>query len=88
MLNYRLTDCTDCVTAPALINDIDCKLTKLAKDQYNNIVFALNKTVSHQLMYDLLHYKRILQYKKCNEEWASCYSIEEIAGKVKLLKFK
>lgn len=88
MLSYRLTNCVDCATIPVMLTDIDCKLTKMAKDHYNTIVFGLNRPLDQILMFDLLHYKRILQCKKCNSEWASCYSEEEIAGKVKLLIFK
>ena len=88
MLNYRLTNCEECTTIPALLSDIDCKVTELAKRQYNDIVFGLNNPISRNVMFDLLTYKRILQYKTCNEEWANAYSVEEIAGKVKILIFK
>ncbi len=88
MLSYRLTDCVDCITIPNLLSEIDCKLTELAKKQYNNIVFSLNYTICQCLILDLLNYKRILEFKKCNPDYASCYSVEQIAGKVKILIFK
>ena len=50
MLYTRLTNCIDCTTIPALLKDIDCKLTELANDQYNNIVFSLNKYISGELI--------------------------------------
>jgi len=85
MISYRLTNCVDCTTIPVLLNNIDCKLTELAKKQYGNIVFALNNKISDSLFSDLLHYKRILQFKSCNADYASCYSVDQIASKVKLL---
>jgi len=88
MLTYRLTNCVACTTIPALLADIDCKLTSLAKDLYADIVFALNSPIPHVVMSDLLNYKRILQFKACNADYASCYSVEEIAGQVKLLIYK
>lgn len=88
MLTYRLTNCEECISIPVLLTEIDCKITELAKKQYNNIIFALNNLVSSDIMLDLLNYKRILQYKKCNPEYANSYSVEDIAGKVKLLIFK
>lgn len=88
MINHRLTNCVACTTIPALLADIDCKLHKLAQDQYNNISFSLNKTMPYSVISDLLHYKRILQYKSCNAEWANNYDEEDISGKVKLLIFK
>lgn len=88
MLTYRLTNCEECTTIPALLADIDCKLTELAKSQYNNIVFALNQYIPSIVILDLLNYKRILQCKTCNADYASCYSVDQIASKVKILIYK
>lgn len=88
MLSVRLTNCEDCTTIPVLLNNIDCKLTELAKKQYNNIVFALNQYVPSDVMLDLLNYKRILTNKSCNADYASCYSVEQIASRIKILIHK
>lgn len=88
MLTYRLTNCVECATIPALLADIDCKLTEMAKNLYNDIIFALNSPISSTVMLDLLNYKRILQYKTCNPEYASDYTVEEIASRVKILIHK
>src|SRR6478735_6261223 len=88
MLNPRLTNCVDCTAISVLLSDIDCKLTKLANNQYNNIVFALNYPVPFEVMSDLLNYKRILTYKNINPDWTCHYTVEKIASKVKLLIFK
>lgn len=88
MLSPRLTDCVNCSTIPVLIADIDCKLTQLAKDLYNNTVFILNRPVQGGVMLDLLNYKRILTFKLCNPDYAQRYTVESIASKVKLLIHK
>jgi len=88
MLSPRLTNCVDCATIPSLLTDIDCKLKDLAKIEYNNLVFILNSRISGDVMSALLNYKRILTYKYCNPDYASDYSVEDIASKVKLLIFK
>jgi len=88
MLNPRLTNCVDCTTIPALLSDIDCKMTELAKNQYNNIVFSLGRNIKPDVMSDLLNYKRILQYKYCNSEYADGYTVENIASRIKLLIHK
>lgn len=88
MLLPRLTDCVECASIPALLNDIDCKLRDMANRLYNNISFSLNQPISAIVMNDLLNYKRILTYKACNPEYACHYSIQQIASRVKLLKFK
>lgn len=85
MLLPRLTDCINCSKIPVLLTDIDCKLTDLARNLYNNTVFILNKTVQSETMLDLLNYKRILQYKLCNPDYACKFSVEQIASRVKLL---
>lgn len=88
MISLRLVNCADCTTIPALLSDIDCKMTEMAKAQYNNIVFALNKCPSGIVMTDLLNYKRILEYKYCNPEYADDFSVTQIASKVKILIHK
>jgi hypothetical protein len=88
MLSPRLTDCIECSSISALLSDIDCKLTELAKNEYNNIVFSLNQPVKGVVMGDLLNYKRILTFKLCNPDYAPRYTVQMIASRVKLLKFK
>jgi hypothetical protein len=88
MLSPRLTNCAECSSISALLADIDCKLFELSKDLYNNVVFILNLPTPGTVMNDLLNYKRILTYKLCNEDYAKRYSVEMIASKVKLLKYK
>lgn len=85
MLSPRLTNCIECTTIPTLLNDIDCKLTLLANDEYNNIVFSLNNITPGDVIGDLLNYKRILIYKYCNPEYACRYTVQMIASKVKIL---
>jgi len=88
MLNPRLTNCPQCEDIPSLIKEIDCKLAELSSDLYNNIVFMLNKSVPSTAILDLLNYKRILQYKTCNPNYAGNFSINSIASRIKILKFK
>lgn len=88
MINPRLTNCVDCATIPALLSDIDCRLAKLAKDLYNNTVFILNRDINREAISSLINYKRILTYKYCNSDWASAYTVADIASRVKLLIHK
>lgn len=85
MLYPRLTNCVDCSSVPVLLADIDCKLTELANNEYNNIVYELNWPVQGTVIWDLLNYKRILTYKYCNPEYTGSFSVEQIASRVKLL---
>jgi len=88
MLSPRLTNCIECTTITALLNDINCKLTEMANNEYNNIVFSLNRCSGGPVIDDLLNYKRILTFKYCNEDYVSCFSVEQIASKVKILIHK
>ena len=88
MLSPRLVNCIECTTPKALIGDIDCKLTDLANNQYNNIVYMLNLPFPGTVIGDLLNYKRILVSKLCNPGYASNYTVEMIASRVKLLIHK
>lgn len=88
MLTPRLTDCTECADILSLIDEIDCKLAKLAGNMYRNITLMLNKSIPAGAIIDLLHYRRILQYKYMNSTYASDYTINMVASRVKLLKYK
>lgn len=88
MLSPRLTNCVECASIPSLLEDINCKIFKMANALYNNTVFALNKPIQGTVMLDLLNYQRILTYKYCNPDYASHYSVNQIASRVKLLIFK
>ena len=88
MLTPRLTNCIECSSIPNLLDDINCKIFEMANSLYNNTVFALNRPIEGTVMLDLLNYQRILTYKYCNPDYASHYSVNQIASRVKLLKFK
>lgn len=88
MLSPRLTECLECANVSALLSEIDCKLTQLAKDEYNNTVFSLNRPINGEAFNDLLNYKRILTYRLCNPDYACHFTINKIASRVKLLKNK
>ena len=88
MLSPRLTSCPECASIPALIADIDCKLASLANNLYNNVVFMLNQPVPGGVMLALINYRRILAYKYCNPNYAAPFTVNMIASKVKLLKYK
>ena len=88
MLSPRLTNCTECANINSLIAEIDCRVSELANVLYNNTVFMLNKSFDSVALSDLLNYRRILTYKVCNPNYAGCYTVNMIASKIKLLKFK
>jgi hypothetical protein len=88
MLSPRLTSCPECASIPALIADIDCKLASLANNLYNNVVFMLNQPVPGGVMLALINYRRILAYKYCNPDYAAPFTVNMIASRVKLLKYK
>ena len=88
MLSPRLTNCPECASIPALLADIGCKLNELGNNLYNNISFMLNQPVPGGVMLDLINYKRILTYKYCNPNYAAPFTVNMIASRIKLLKYK
>lgn len=88
MLTPRLINYPACAAIPVLLGDIDCKLKELSSNLYNNLIYALNEPIPAGAILDLLNYKRILEYKYCNENYAAAYTVEMIASRVKLLKYK
>ena len=83
MLTPRLTNCTECDDICSLIESIDCKVADMSASLYNNVVFMLNKSFDHEVLSDLLNYKRILQYKICNPNYAGHFTVNMIASKVR-----
>ena len=88
MFNPQLNNCVDCAAIPALLNDIDCKLTEFAKNEYNNTIFMLNYSVPENVFWDLLNYKQILTYRLYNSNYTCEFTLDKIASKVKILKYK
>ena len=83
MLTPRLTNCAQCDDICSLIESIDCKVAEMSVSLYNNVVFMLNKSFNHEVLSDLLNYKRILQYKVCNPNYAGHFTVNMIASKVR-----
>jgi len=88
MLQPRLNNCVDCTTIPSLLSEINCKIFSLAKDEYNNTVFDLNRCIDRGAFWDLLIYKRILTFKLYNPDYACKFTVKKIASKVKILIHK
>lgn len=88
MISQRLTECKQCTEISSLLEDIDCAIFKMSKKYYSNITLMLNIPISEYDMLALLHYKRILTYKYFNSNYVRDYSINKIASKIKLLKYK
>ena len=88
MLALRIAYCDQCAGNEQLLADIDCKIKEISIDLYNNVVYALNLPVKYELYTDLINYRRIVTYRQYNEDYALPYTDEQIASKIKLLKYK
>jgi len=85
MLTPRLTHCEDCNDILEIISEIDCKIGELSNNLLNNIVYMLNLPYCKDVVLQLLMYKRILQYKYCNSNYACEFTTNQIINKVKKL---
>ena len=88
MLSPRLNNCIDCATIPVLLTDIDQKIAELAQVEYNNLLYSTNSSIPVGALDDLLNYKRILEYKACDIEYALPFTVKMIASRVKVLIHK
>ena len=82
MLSPRLSNCPECADIPSLLKKIDCKLAELGNNLYNNVSYILNKPVPAGDILQLIGYRRILQYKYVNPNYAHRYSVQMIASRV------
>lgn len=85
MISPRLSNCNDCSNINKLIEDINCKIFDISKDSYSNIVYGFGKPIPFTTMYDLLNYRRILEYKAINSDYAIDFSVTQISNKVRIL---
>jgi len=85
MLQPRLNNCIDCATITVLLNNINIKIASVATEQYNNIVYDLNHYINGQVIFDLLEYKQILEWKFSNPDYCAAFTVPMIASKVQLL---
>lgn len=88
MLSPRLTDCVVDASIPALLTDIDQRLTYWGNTQYNNLVYSVNNYIPGEVVGDLLNYKQILTYRLCNPDYANWFTTAQIASRVKVLIHK
>jgi len=88
MLNPKLTNCTNCADVSSLIDEIDCRVAKLAGNMYNNITLMFNQPIPAEALVDLLIYRRILERKRVCSSYLSGYTINNIASRIKVLKYK
>lgn len=88
MITPRLTNCDSCTSVATLLSDINCKIADIATSYYNNITLMLNNPNKDAVMFDLLNYQRILTYKSYNEDYTSVFTVDMIASKIKILKYK
>lgn len=85
MLSPRLSECKECADILPLIEQIDCKITELAKCAYNKIIYAMNTSCDADKFSSLLHYKRILLSRFHNPEYADSIQLCLITSRVKIL---
>ena len=89
MLSPRLINCVNCSDICVVISEIDCKISQMAKDLYNNTIYSLNRNINGEVINDLLNYKRILQHRICNIYYGGGnFSDEQIISRIKLLIHK
>lgn len=88
MLYPRVTGCSDCANINCLIDEIDCKLAKLAGDMFYNITLMFNKPIPIDATSSLLMYKRILERKNVNPQYLVRFTVSDIASRIKILKYK
>lgn len=88
MISPNVTTCAECSDIQTLIDDIDCCIAKAGASMYANLVYMLNKRVPASALIDLLNYKRILQRKNVNSDYLSTFTVDMIAGRIAVLKYK
>jgi hypothetical protein len=85
MVYPRLVNNLTCGEIPALLRNINCRMTVLAYALYNNTIYIMNKKVDPADMLRLMAYKEILTIKYCDPDYLKEFTVPMIASKVKRL---
>ena len=81
MLESKFTNCKKCGDIDDLLKRINCKLTELSYNMYNNVVFMLNKCAPTYELTQLLKYREILTKKKTNlTVYTKTYKVGDLLG--------
>lgn len=85
MINPKISSCDDCSNIEGLIEDINCKIFDLSMNAYSNIIYGFKRSTRFTLMYDLLHYRRILEYKAVNSDYLKEVTVDKITSRIRIL---
>jgi len=82
---HTLIDGTVCELATKLIDMIDSAVTYHGGAIFLNSAYMVERKVDKSLIFSLLTYRRILEHKKLNADYANRYTMQDIESRVKYL---
>lgn len=87
MLVARIRECLDCGNLQSLLNEINCSIAQMGRNHWLNLSFDACNYYKRSDITLLLHYKRIIQKKIFNPDYAcDCnYELASIVSRVKTL---
>ena len=85
MLYPKLVNNLECAQIPALLCNINCRLTILAYALYNDTIYMMDKRRESGDMILLLNYRRILVSKQVDPNYCPRFTVKMIASRVKKL---
>lgn len=84
MLNIKITTCTSCSNILSLTSEIDSKLFYYANNNWNNVSLLLDLDYNQDAIGKLLNYKRILNKRLYNPNYACDIELNKIISQVKI----
>ncbi len=85
MLLIKVNECTDCVSIPDLLTEIDCAILKHGKNQLIKNKFEINLHIPKDKVRKMIRYKSILKRRLFNPQYACETSLADIISRAKIL---
>jgi len=87
LITTKLDNCPDCDNLGALIEELDCYISKIGKKKLDNSRYSLSKKISLIKVKSAIRYKNILIARTYNPTYVSRFKLTDIINKIKQITY-
>jgi hypothetical protein len=87
LITTKLDNCPGCENLGALIDELDCYISKIGKKKLDNSRYSLGRKISLVKMKAAIRYKTILIARTYNPNYVSRFSLADITNKIKQITY-
>lgn len=87
LITTKLDNCPGCEDLHALIDELDCYISKIGNRKLDNSRYSLGRKISLVKVKAAIRYKTILIARTHNPGYASGYKLADITNKIKQITY-